>query len=127
MQLKQAAGLLQNHTWKSMQLNVDSHLCLHEVLAATKIFVCMQSWLQPRSSEVSHDLKLYATHEPWLCVYADLLADLTASQLLAQADLAECNSPLKILQIGGDDLFEPDEGTGTDYLLDTEAGLSPYA
>lgn len=57
---------------------------------------------------------------------ADLLADLSASQLLAQADLTECNSPLKIVQIGGDDLFETDEATGNDYLLDTEAGLSPH-
>lgn len=62
-----------------------------------------------------------------LHVFADLLADLTGSQLLAQADLTECNSPLKIVQIGGDDLFETDDAAGNDYLLDTEAGLSPHA
>ena len=62
-----------------------------------------------------------------LYVVADLLADLTGSQLLAQADLTECNSPLKIVQIGGDDLFETDDAAGNDYLLDTEAGLSPHA
>lgn len=56
-------------------------------------------------------------------VSADLLADLSASQLLAQADLAECNSPLKIVQIGGDDLFESDETVGHEFLLDTEAGM----
>lgn len=62
-----------------------------------------------------------------MCVGADLLADLSASQLLAQADLTDCNSPLKIVQIGGDDLFETDEAAGNDYLLDTEAALSPQA
>ncbi len=58
---------------------------------------------------------------------ADLLADLSASQLLAQADLADCNSPLKIVQIGGDDLFESDETAGNDFLLDAEAAMSPNA
>lgn len=58
-------------------------------------------------------------------VVADFLADLSASQLLAQADLTECNSPLKIVQIGGDDLFETDEAAGNEYLLDAESGLAP--
>lgn len=58
------------------------------------------------------------------CLPADLLADLSSSQILAQADLAECNSPLKIVQIGGDDLFENDETGANDFLLDPEAGLS---
>ena len=61
------------------------------------------------------------------CVHADLLADLSASQLLAQADMAECNSPLKIVQIGGDDLFETDETVGNDFLLDAEVAMSPHA
>ena len=60
-------------------------------------------------------------------MFADLLADLSASQLLAQADLADCNSPLKIVQIGGDDLFETDETAGNDFLLDTEVAMSPHA
>ena len=56
-----------------------------------------------------------------LCLLdADLLADLSASQLFAQADLAECNSPLKIVQIGGDDLFDDSEAAGNDFLLDAE-------
>lgn len=55
---------------------------------------------------------------------ADLLADLSSSQILAQADLAECNSPLKIVQIGGDDLFENDETGANDFLLDPEGGLA---
>lgn len=58
------------------------------------------------------------------CLPADLLADLSSSQILAQADLAECNSPLKIVQIGGDDLFENDETGANDFLLDPEGGLS---
>ena len=58
------------------------------------------------------------------CLPADLLADLSASQILAQADLGECNSPLKIVQIGGDDLFESDETGANDFLLDAEAGMS---
>ncbi len=58
---------------------------------------------------------------------ADLLADLSASQLLAQADLAECNSPLKIVQIGGDDLFDNDETAGNEFLLDAEVAMSPHA
>ncbi len=61
------------------------------------------------------------------CVLADLLADLSASQLLAQADLAECNSPLKIVQIGGDDLFDNDETAGNEFLLDAEVAMSPHA
>lgn len=61
------------------------------------------------------------------CVHADLLADLSASQLLAQADMAECNSPLKIVQIGGDDLFENDETAGNEFLLDAEVAMSPHA
>ncbi len=61
------------------------------------------------------------------CVCADLLADLSTSQLLAQADMAECNSPLKIVQIGGDDLFENDETAGNEFLLDAEVAMSPHA
>ncbi|KAL0041660.1 hypothetical protein WJX79_011108 [Trebouxia sp. C0005] len=59
--------------------------------------------------------------------HQDLLADLSASQLLAQADMAECNSPLKIVQIGGDDLFENDETAGNEFLLDAEVAMSPHA
>jgi len=62
-----------------------------------------------------------------VCVHADLLADLSASQLLAQADMADCNSPLKIVQIGGDDLFENDETAGNEFLLDAEVAMSPHA
>ena len=58
-------------------------------------------------------------------LHADLLADLSANQLLAQADLADCNSPLKIVQIGGDDLFETDETAGNEFLLDAEEAMSP--
>lgn len=56
-------------------------------------------------------------------VHADLLADLSASQLLAQADLADCNSPLKIVQIGGDDLFETDDTAANEFLLDAEVAM----
>jgi len=45
-----------------------------------------------------------------VCVHADLLADLSASQLLAQADM-----------------FENDETAGNEFLLDAEVAMSPHA
>lgn len=81
---------------------------------------------QQSSSVKMWCFECFATPSPdvRLPAAADLLADLSASQILAQADLPECNSPLKIVQIGGDDLFENDETGANDYLLDTEVGMS---